>query len=126
MLPHRVHRNQRRQANIGAIRVHHGLEVGTNATRSFGEAVEIPLDLEQRNKLDVPTFETFTLYWTLRQTADYQASRNELNSSSDACAAWAGGYTGLCDNHNRVFPSCRLLSKSGLMWQLKSSQSDES
>ena len=57
ILPHRVHRDERRQANIGAIRVHHGLEVGTKALRSFGEAVKITLNLEEWNKFDVHVFE---------------------------------------------------------------------
>ncbi len=53
VLCHRVHRNEWRQAHIGAIRSHHGFQVGTKALRSPWNAVEIALNLEQWNEFDV-------------------------------------------------------------------------
>ena len=40
------------QANIGAIRVHHGFQVGGKALRSPRNAVKIALNLEQWNKFN--------------------------------------------------------------------------
>ena len=108
ILCHGVHRNEGRQADIGAIRSHHGFQVGAKALRSPRNAVKIALNLEQWNEFDVHKQQQEHIALSGRDNSTFTVS--EINLPLNCWAPCFGIHSGIFMPRSvKIFP----LNKGG-------------